>query len=94
MNAAVERHLQRTLSASDASSKFDQYKERVAGASLSNREARAVAKEIVGEEVGWDWDLPRTKEGYYHYRGGMAVRVRSLCVLLRPPWTCSRKPGR
>ena len=72
--AAVERHLQRTLSASDASAKFKQYKERVTGASLSNREARVVAKEIVGEEVGWDWDLPRTKEGYYHYRGGMAVR--------------------
>ncbi|BGP39179.1 mitochondrial 2-methylisocitrate lyase [Rhodotorula kratochvilovae] len=73
---AVERHLQRTHSASDASAKFDQYKSRIAGASLSNREARAVAKEIVGEEVGWDWDLPRTKEGYYHYRGGMEAAMK------------------
>ncbi|GAA5894509.1 hypothetical protein JCM8208_006260 [Rhodotorula glutinis] len=73
---AVERHLQRTLSASDASAKFAQYKERVTGASLSNREARVIAKELVGEEVGWDWDLPRTKEGYYHYRGGMAAALK------------------
>ncbi|GAA5994200.1 uncharacterized protein JCM10292_001928 [Rhodotorula paludigena] len=73
---AVERHLKRAFSASDASSKFEQYKERVTGASLSNREARAVAKEIAGEEVQWDWDLPRTKEGYYHYRGGMAAAMK------------------
>ncbi|GAA5822114.1 hypothetical protein JCM3770_000414 [Rhodotorula araucariae] len=73
---AVERHLQRTHSASDASAKFEQYKARIEGASLSNREARTFAKEIVGEEVGWDWDLPRTKEGYYHYRGGMAAAMK------------------
>ncbi|CDR43508.1 hypothetical protein NBRC10512_002828 [Rhodotorula toruloides] len=73
---AVHNHLKRTLSASDASSKFDTYKQRVAGANLSNREARAVAKEIVGEEIQWDWDLPRTKEGYYHYRGGMAAAMK------------------
>ncbi|GAA5823548.1 hypothetical protein JCM11251_000675 [Rhodosporidiobolus azoricus] len=73
---AVEGHLQRNFSSSEASSKFSTYKQRVAGASLSNREAREVAKEIVGEEVGWDWDLPRTKEGYYHYRGGMAAAMK------------------
>lgn len=73
-SAAVENHLKRTLSASDAHSKFETYKQRVNGANLSNREARAVAKEIVGGEIQWDWDLPRTKEGYYHYRGGMGVR--------------------
>jgi isocitrate lyase len=74
LSAAVENHLKRTLSASDASSKFETYKQRVAGADLSNREARLVAKEIIGEDVQWDWDLPRTKEGYYHYQGGMQVR--------------------
>ncbi|GAA6031156.1 hypothetical protein JCM8097_004031 [Rhodosporidiobolus ruineniae] len=73
---AVSNHLHRRFSASDATSKFDLYKQRVAGASLSNREAREVAKEIAGEEVGWDWDLPRTKEGYYHYRGGMAAAMK------------------
>ncbi|GAA6016086.1 hypothetical protein JCM10207_004438 [Rhodosporidiobolus poonsookiae] len=77
---AVERHVQRTFSASDASSKFDQYKQAVAGANLSNREAREVAKEIAGGEVKWDWDLPRTKEGYYHYKGGMDAAMKRMLV--------------
>lgn len=67
--------MRRTLSASDAGSKLDAYKQRVQGANLSNREARHVAKEIIGEDVHWDWDLPRTKEGYYHYKGGMEVSL-------------------
>jgi isocitrate lyase len=75
---AVENHLIRTSSSLDAAaSAFSTYKQRVEGANLSNREAREVAKEVVGEEVKWDWDLPRTKEGYYHYKGGMAVRSPS-----------------
>ncbi|BGP15192.1 hypothetical protein JCM10213_000858 [Rhodosporidiobolus nylandii] len=73
---AVERHLKRTLSSSDVASKFSQYQQRVAGANLSNREAREVATEIAGSPVQWDWDLPRTKEGYYHYRGGMAAAMK------------------
>lgn len=32
-----------------------------------------MAKEVAGEEIKWDWDLPRTKEGYYHYQAGVAV---------------------
>ena len=24
----------------------------------------------------WDWDLPRTREGYYHYRGGMEAAMK------------------
>ncbi|GAA5986416.1 hypothetical protein JCM10908_003746 [Rhodotorula pacifica] len=73
---AVENHLKRNLSASDATTKFQAYKQRVAGADLSNREARLVAKEITGSEVQWDWDLPRTKEGYYHYKGGMQAALK------------------
>ncbi|GAA5870013.1 hypothetical protein JCM8547_001440 [Rhodosporidiobolus lusitaniae] len=75
-DGAVENHLKRSFSSSDASSKFEQYKQRLKGADLSNREAREVAKEVVGAEVQWDWDLPRTKEGYYHYRGGMAAALK------------------
>ncbi|KAK4703380.1 isocitrate lyase, partial [Phenoliferia sp. Uapishka_3] len=75
---AVKLHLERTLSASDASSKFATYKSRVANAFLSNREARFVAKEVVGEEVKWDWNLPRTKEGYYHYQGGVPAALKRV----------------
>ena len=54
---------------------------KVAHANMTNREARLVAKDIAGSEVKWDWDLPRTKEGYYHYKGGVAVR-HFLCSYL------------
>lgn len=50
------------------------YKESVAGA--SNRRARQIARELLGEDVMWDWDLPRTREGYYHYRGGMEAAMK------------------
>ncbi|SCV70860.1 BQ2448_3622 [Microbotryum intermedium] len=72
----VQRHLERTLSASEAKTKFDDYKSRVGEANLTNREARRVAKDVVGEEVKWDWDLPRTKEGYYHYKGGVPAAMK------------------
>jgi len=25
---------------------------------------RKAARDILGREVGWDWELPRTREGY------------------------------
>ncbi|UNI15738.1 Isocitrate lyase [Purpureocillium takamizusanense] len=35
-----------------------------------NAEARAVARGILGEDVFFDWDAPRTREGYYRLKGG------------------------
>ena len=60
----------------------------------SNSEARDVARDILGENIIWNWDckplydiltvymlfltmrisVPRTREGYYHYAGGVDVR--------------------
>ncbi|SCZ98842.1 BZ3500_MvSof-1268-A1-R1_Chr7-1g09290 [Microbotryum saponariae] len=80
---AVQRHLERTLSASEAKTKFDDYKSRVGEANLTNREARRVAKEVVGQEVKWDWGLARTKEGYYHYQGGVPVSPHTLSSAFR-----------
>jgi isocitrate lyase len=37
---------------------------------LSNMSARKLAKELLGREVYFDWDKPRTREGYYRVRGG------------------------
>jgi len=71
---AVERAFKRKLSSSDAESQLVTYKESVAGA--SNRRARQIARELLGEDVMWDWDLPRTREGYYHYRGGMEAAMK------------------
>jgi len=42
----------------------------------SNAVARSVATDILGEEVFWDWDAPRTREGYYHYTGGVEAAIK------------------
>ncbi|RMD42091.1 hypothetical protein DV735_g3025, partial [Chaetothyriales sp. CBS 134920] len=36
----------------------------------SNSEARAIAKGLLGTDIFFDWDAPRTREGYYRYQGG------------------------
>ncbi|KZF19008.1 isocitrate lyase [Xylona heveae TC161] len=41
----------------------------------SNSEARAIAKGITGVDVYWDWDAPRTREGYYRYQGGCQCAI-------------------
>lgn len=42
---------------------------------LSNKEARALAKELLGQDVYWDWDAPRTVEGYYRVLGGTEYAI-------------------
>lgn len=41
----------------------------------SNAEARAIAKALTGVEVHFDWESPRTREGYYRYQGGCQCAV-------------------
>jgi len=41
----------------------------------SNSESRAIAKGLTGVDVHWDWDSPRTREGYYRYQGGCQCAV-------------------
>lgn len=41
----------------------------------SNSEARAIAKGLTSVDVFWDWDAPRTREGYYRYKGGCQCAV-------------------
>ena len=36
----------------------------------SNLQARAIAKKITGKDIFWDWDAPRSREGFYRYQGG------------------------
>ncbi|KAK3296859.1 isocitrate lyase [Chaetomium fimeti] len=53
----------------------DQYRRAVQGKQLSNAEARAVARGILGKDVYFDWDAPRTREGYYRLKGGCDCSV-------------------
>lgn len=57
----------------------EQYKKRVEGG-VSNNEARKIAAEIFGVEgvPKWDWEAPRTKEGYFHFTGGIDAAVKRV----------------
>ena len=52
-----------------------EYRARVEGKQLSNSEARAVARGILGVDIHFDWDAPRTREGYYRLKGGCDCAV-------------------
>lgn len=41
----------------------------------SNSERRAIAKRITGVDTYFDWDAPRTREGYYRYQGGVGCAI-------------------
>ncbi|KAI9647809.1 isocitrate lyase 1 [Ciborinia camelliae] len=41
----------------------------------SNSEARALAQTITGVDIHWDWDAPRTREGYYRLQGGCGCAI-------------------
>ncbi|MCJ1236217.1 isocitrate lyase 1 [Varicellaria rhodocarpa] len=41
----------------------------------SNSESRAIAKGLTGVDVHWNWDAPRTREGFYRYQGGCQCAV-------------------
>ncbi|TFL06158.1 isocitrate lyase [Pterulicium gracile] len=45
-------------------------------AGKSNGEAREIAEDILGKPVFWDWDLPRTREGYHHVKAGMGIAIK------------------
>ncbi|KAI9735870.1 MAG: isocitrate lyase 1 [Cirrosporium novae-zelandiae] len=41
----------------------------------SNAECRAIAKGITGMDIHFDWDSPRTREGFYRYQGGCECAI-------------------
>lgn len=44
-------------------------------AALSHYEARALANQLGAGRVFWDWDLPRTREGFYRFQGGTEAAI-------------------
>jgi isocitrate lyase len=61
----------------------------------SNAEARAIARGIVGTDVFFDWEAPRTREGYYRLHGGCdcsisrAIAYAPYCDAI---WMESKRP--
>jgi Isocitrate lyase family len=90
---AVEKAIEKS-SIKDKMAAYQNYLAATSG--KSNNEARDVAKDILGESVFWDWDrkffslsscyyslywlVPRTKEGYYHYNGGIEASHDVIAV--------------
>jgi isocitrate lyase len=52
---------------------IDAFNSQSKGKSLA--EQRAIAKGLTGVDVTFDWEAPRTREGYYRYRGGCQCAV-------------------
>ncbi|KPM43066.1 Isocitrate lyase [Neonectria ditissima] len=60
-------------SASDKAALKTKYKSAAKG--LSNTEARALARKLLGKDVYFDWDAPRTREGFFRLKGGCDCAV-------------------
>lgn len=69
-NEAVER----AFAEDGKSDKYEGYLAEAKG--KSNRAAREIAKKHLGREVFFDWDAPRTREGYYHVKAGMDIALK------------------
>ena len=52
---------------------IDEYLSAVKG--MSNADSRAIAKGLTGVDIYWNWDAPRTREGFYRYQGGCECAV-------------------
>ncbi|KZO95921.1 isocitrate lyase and phosphorylmutase [Calocera viscosa TUFC12733] len=64
------------LDASEVSGKdsvYAQYLAASAGKSITDM--RLLAQAALGTPVFWDWDAPRTREGYYAYTGGLDAAI-------------------
>merc|ERR1711939_566208 len=62
---------------------------------VSQAKAQKLAQQLLGVAPYWNWDTPRTREGFYRYRGGTqcainrAVAFAPYCDLL---WMETKKP--
>nr|AOW73109.1 isocitrate lyase [Eleusine coracana] len=45
------------------------------GDGVSHEQARAVAARLGVGNIFWDWDLPRTREGFYRFKGSVHAAV-------------------
>jgi isocitrate lyase len=60
-----------------SSSKIDSYLEQTkANSNLSLTARRQLADSFCSKPVFFSWDLPRTREGFYHYRAGVNAAIK------------------
>ncbi|KAK6952554.1 hypothetical protein Daesc_007095 [Daldinia eschscholtzii] len=57
--------------------KIDSYLKAVeADANMGITKRRQIANSYASKPIVFDWDIPRTREGYYHYRAGMKAATK------------------
>ncbi|KAI1463741.1 isocitrate lyase [Daldinia caldariorum] len=57
--------------------KIDSYLRAVeADADMGITKRREIANRYAGKPIVFDWDIPRTREGFYHYRAGMKAATK------------------
>ncbi|KAI0436521.1 isocitrate lyase [Xylaria telfairii] len=47
-----------------------------ADGSIGITRRRELANALVQKPIAWNWDVPRTREGYYHYQAGMEAATK------------------
>lgn len=58
-------------------SKIDDYLSKVASnRNLSINDRRKLAAQFTQKPVVWSWDIPRTREGFYHFKAGVAAATK------------------
>ncbi|KAF3902378.1 hypothetical protein ABW20_dc0102402 [Dactylellina cionopaga] len=45
-------------------------------ANMSNYDARKLTKSILGHDIFYSWEIPRTREGFYHFKAGVPAAVK------------------
>jgi len=78
---------------SGKSNLFAQYQQESKG--KHNIDARAIVKKLLGREIFFDWDAPRTREGYFRYQGGTpcaVMRAIAYAPYADLIWMESKKP--
>lgn len=61
----------------------------------SNRNARLIAKKLLGKDIFFDWEASRVREGYYRYKGGTQCainRARAYAPYADLIWMESKLP--
>lgn len=71
---AVDAHLQAEGASQNVRDEYHAKVKENPDLSLSRR--RALANEYAKNPVIWSCDVPRTREGYYHYRAGFAAATK------------------
>ncbi|QKX57168.1 uncharacterized protein TRUGW13939_04276 [Talaromyces rugulosus] len=74
LDEAVYSHLQQEGASEDA---INKYKSRVTeNPDLSLTQRRAFANTLTNKPVVWSSDIPRTREGFYHYKAGFPAATK------------------